>query len=131
MKLYYFTDSLSAEQKATYTIESIEVDDAEHQRDKFGIYYTLGKAGKVPWGGLFQEEHIKCAVESIDVTQISPSTVGTPKWGLNLNTMKFDYVGHFENFDADVFDETTESEEAYVLFVSEDDLLHFQQMTLP
>ena len=129
MKLYYFTDSKSTEQKVCLTIESIEVDDAAYQADKFIVVDRLDEIKKRWYGPFLHEPSIKKAVESIDVTKVDSSLAGVAMWGLNLNTMHFDYLGHFVDFDSEVFEESTE--EIYVLYPNTADLLHFQQLTLP
>ena len=118
MKLYYFTDNKSAEQKATHTIESIEVDTAAFQADSFIVADRLSAMGKRWYGPYYHEDTIKSIIDSIDTSQVHSLLDSQFFWGLNMNTMKFDFLDNPEDFDGEV----------YVLYPNAEDLLHFQQL---
>jgi hypothetical protein len=130
-RFYYFTENLSEGQESILTIESIEIeysDDnvAAHNESFYAAYDKLGKEGKVPFGGFFRKESIDTAITSIDFTNVDSSLKGEAIWGLNFNTMKYDFLRYFTNFDPEEFLETTE--EVYVQFPNYNMLLHFREI---
>lgn len=118
MKQFYFY-VVPSELPDDLRLGSIEFDPAGKP---FGaIYDEIAGLSHLPRGPVLDEESIKTAFNSFPETEL-PLAQGDeiPFWGLNFNSLIFEFLGHYAAFDAVAFEEQTE--EVYAAYLNLSDL---------